>query len=95
MICENSKRSRPLSFGVHSGYVDRILHRTAARLCDAEQAAITNREGEAFRVSATFGQTPEYDAFLRGQSLPASRGSVIVVRLPERQRGDSAFCSLI
>ena len=33
---------------------------TAARLCDANGAIITNREGDAYRVAATFAHTPEY-----------------------------------
>ena len=49
---------------------------TAARLCDADGGWITNREGEAHRVAATYAQTPEYDAVMRGRLLTADRGSV-------------------
>ena len=49
---------------------------TAARLCDSDIAIITNREGEAYRVAATFGGTLEWDAFMRGRLLTADRGSV-------------------
>jgi GAF domain-containing protein len=49
---------------------------TAARLCDADNAMITNREGEDYRVVATFAISPEYDAFLRGRLLAVSRGSM-------------------
>jgi GAF domain-containing protein len=49
---------------------------TAGRLCDADGGWITNREGEAHRVAATYAQTPEYDAFARGRSFPVSRGTV-------------------
>jgi two-component system, NtrC family, sensor kinase len=49
---------------------------TAARLCNAEAALITNREGEAYRVRATFSFSPEYDAFMRGRLIAADRGSV-------------------
>jgi PAS domain S-box-containing protein len=49
---------------------------TAARLCDSDQSMITNREGDAFRVVATFPALPELDAALRGRLLPTSRGSL-------------------
>jgi GAF domain-containing protein len=46
---------------------------TAARLCDADFALISNREGDAYRVAATFSYSPEYDEFIRGRLLPVSR----------------------
>ena len=49
---------------------------TAVRLCDSDIAIVTNREGEAYRVAATFGGTLEWDAFMRGRLLTADRGSV-------------------
>jgi two-component system NtrC family sensor kinase len=52
------------------------LVETAARLCDADGALISNREGEAYRVAAIFSELPEYDAAMRGRLLPADRGSV-------------------
>ena len=36
---------------------------TAARLCDAEQAAIYRREGELCRLVANCGFPPEYEAY--------------------------------
>jgi two-component system, NtrC family, sensor kinase len=49
---------------------------TAARLCDANAAMISNREGGACRVAATFGQTPKYDAFFRRRLMPMTRGNL-------------------
>src|SRR5205823_3182658 len=49
------------------------LVETAARLCEADSALISNREDEAYRVAATFSFSPEYDAFIRGRLLPADR----------------------
>jgi GAF domain-containing protein len=52
------------------------LVETAARLCDADGGLISNREGEAYRVAATFSELPEYNAAMRGRLLPADRGSI-------------------
>ena len=39
---------------------------TAARLCDADQAAIFRREGELCTAGGEFGFPPEYEALVRG-----------------------------
>ena len=52
------------------------LVETAARLCSAEMAFIYRREGEVYRTSARFGMTPEYEAFMRTQSLSPGRGTL-------------------
>ena len=50
---------------------------TAVRLCDSDIAIITNREGEAYRVAATFGGTLEWDAIMRGRIIAVpDRGSI-------------------
>ena len=42
---------------------------TAARLCDADQAAIFQREGELYRFAACFGFPPEYENAWRAAGL--------------------------
>src|SRR6266446_2179877 len=49
---------------------------TAARLCDADTAFVSNREREACRVAASFAASPEFDAFIGGRLLPVNRGNV-------------------
>ena len=49
---------------------------TAVRLCDADSALISNREGEGRRVMASCAAAPEYDAVMRGRFLTVDRGSV-------------------
>ena len=52
------------------------LVESAVRLCEANSALISNLEGEAYRVVATFSFAPEYNAFIRGRVLPVGRGSM-------------------
>jgi GAF domain-containing protein/nitrogen-specific signal transduction histidine kinase len=52
------------------------LIETAARRCDADFAFISNREGESYRVAATFSASPEFDTFIQGRLMAAIRGSI-------------------
>ena len=52
------------------------ISETATRLCDADFALFSRREGDAYRVVATFAFSPEFDAFIRGRLLPTGRGSL-------------------
>ena len=45
---------------------------TAARLCDADQTAISQREGELYRFAACFGFPPEYEHASRAAGLYAT-----------------------
>src|SRR5262249_11689391 len=49
---------------------------TAAQLCAADLGVLSNRDGDGFRVVATFSTSPEYELFIRGRLLPADRGSM-------------------
>ena len=52
------------------------LVETASRLCNADLGLLSNREGEGYRVAATFSTSPEYEPFIRGRLLPGDRGSM-------------------
>jgi GAF domain-containing protein len=52
------------------------LLQTAVRLCAADSALISGREGDGFRVTASCSVSPEFDAYMRGRLLPTGRGSV-------------------
>jgi adenylate cyclase len=52
------------------------LVKTAARLCDADTAGMSSREGDTYRVVATYSNTPAFDTFIQGQLFNASRASV-------------------
>jgi two-component system NtrC family sensor kinase len=49
------------------------LVETAARLCSADLALLTSRDGDAFRVAATYSTSPEYEAFIRDRLLTVTR----------------------
>jgi PAS domain S-box-containing protein len=52
------------------------LIETAARLCDAQTAGFSAREGGAYRIMATYSNAPAFDKFIRGRLFAASRTSV-------------------
>jgi GAF domain-containing protein len=61
------------------------LVETASGLCDADFGALSAREGDAYRVRATFALVSEFDQFLRGQLFTPSRVTVTGRALLERQ----------
>ena len=49
---------------------------TATRLCEADDAIITSREGDAYRLVSSFAASHEFDAAMQGRLFPADRGSL-------------------
>jgi GAF domain-containing protein len=49
---------------------------TAARLCKADIAGLARRDGEVYRMAASYALPPDYDAFVRSQAFPPGRGTV-------------------
>ena len=49
---------------------------TAVRLCEADLAMITSRDGEVFRAVATYATSTEFDAVLRQQAFTVDRGTL-------------------
>jgi PAS domain S-box-containing protein len=50
---------------------------TAARLCGANDAGVTIREGEVYRFVATYGHEPEYWAAFHQRTIAPGRDSVV------------------
>jgi GAF domain-containing protein len=53
------------------------LVESAARLCEADMAAINRPHGDAYRQVATYGHAPEFKAYVEANPLPSGRGSVV------------------
>jgi GAF domain-containing protein len=53
------------------------LVQSAARLCDADSAAIHRPRGDAYPYVASYGYSPEYDRYMRDNQMKPSRGSVL------------------
>src|SRR5262249_38223797 len=69
------------------------LVEAAARLCQADMAAITRPKGELFEELATYGYSPDHIQYVKTHTIPSGRGSVSgrtvlegkVVHLPDVQ----------
>ena len=61
------------------------LVETAARLCRADMAGITSRDGDTYRGVSTFGVPSEYGPIWRNYRLPPGRGTVTGRAALERQ----------
>jgi len=53
------------------------LVETAARLCQAEMALVSRREGEVYRLAANYGFPVEFESFLRSRPVAADRGTMV------------------
>jgi signal transduction histidine kinase/CheY-like chemotaxis protein len=52
------------------------LVESAARLCEADMASISRQRGEAYQQVASYGYSPELNAFMDTHPIPAGRGSI-------------------
>src|SRR5262249_45791036 len=52
------------------------LVESAAKLCEADQAAINRARGDTLQFVADYGFTPEHKLFWEERSLPLGRGSI-------------------
>jgi GAF domain-containing protein len=53
------------------------LVESAARLCEADMASINRERGAAYQQVASYGYSPEFQAYMRDHPIPAGRGSVV------------------
>ncbi len=53
------------------------LVETAARLCQAEMALVSRREGEVYRMAANYGFPAEFESFLRSRPVAADSGTLV------------------
>jgi GAF domain-containing protein len=52
------------------------LVESAARLCEAERAAITRPKGDRFEHIASYGFSSEFEGYMAAYAIPSGRGSV-------------------
>src|SRR5215467_6038899 len=54
-----------------------VLVQSAARLCDASNAFIFQRDGELYRLAANYGSSPEFEAFGKEHPIAPGRGALV------------------
>jgi GAF domain-containing protein/DNA-binding response OmpR family regulator len=53
------------------------LVESAARLCEANDAFVFRREDEAYRLTASYGYPPDYEEYMKRQSIEPGRGTLV------------------
>jgi signal transduction histidine kinase/DNA-binding response OmpR family regulator/putative methionine-R-sulfoxide reductase with GAF domain len=53
------------------------LVESAAVLCEAKEAFVFRREGEAYRLTASYGYPPDYEEYMKLQSIKPGRGTLV------------------
>jgi GAF domain-containing protein len=54
-----------------------VLVESAARLCEASNAFIFQRDGELYRLAANYGSSPEFEAFGKEHPIALGRGALV------------------
>jgi GAF domain-containing protein len=63
------------TFDLHT-VLDTLVE-SAARLCEADMASINREKGTAYQQVASYGQSPEFQAYMATHPISAGRGSVV------------------
>jgi signal transduction histidine kinase len=53
------------------------LVESAARLCEADMAGIVRPKGEVLQFAASYGFTPEHQAYMESHPIPSGHGSIV------------------
>jgi GAF domain-containing protein len=53
------------------------LVQSAARLCEADMASINRASGDSYRQVASYGMSPQLQAYMDNHPIPSGRGSIV------------------
>jgi GAF domain-containing protein len=53
------------------------LVESAARLCEADMASVNRASGDGYRQVASYGMSPELQAYMDNHPIPSGRGSIV------------------